>query len=103
LKEFQQFCDLKSQKILHPCQTRWLSLQAVVKRILEQWEVLKLFFTSEVNANNKNEAAEIIFNRMHDVFSKLYLQFLDFILPYLTDLNKEMQLKTPKIHILYSS
>jgi hypothetical protein len=94
LKEFQQFCDLKPQKILNPWQTRWLSLQAVVKPILEQWDALKLFFI--------NEAAEIIFNKMHDVFSKLYLQFLDFILPYMTDHNKEMQLKTPKIHILYS-
>lgn len=35
LKEFQLFLDLKPHKILHPSQTRWLSLIAVVERILE--------------------------------------------------------------------
>ncbi|KAL0811980.1 hypothetical protein ABMA28_009378 [Loxostege sticticalis] len=44
LKEFQQFLTLKPHKILHPCQTRWLSLRSAVVRILEQYEALKLLF-----------------------------------------------------------
>ncbi|CAH1099852.1 unnamed protein product [Psylliodes chrysocephalus] len=45
-KEFQDFCNTEPHKILRPAQTRWLSLLQVVRRILEQWEPLKLFFTS---------------------------------------------------------
>jgi hypothetical protein len=101
-KEFQNFCDTKPHKLLHPCQTRWLSLVAVVKRILEQWNALKLFFTSEVNEDNKLESAVAIYNKMQNVFSKLYLLFLDYILPYITDLNREMQSEKPKIYTLYS-
>lgn len=44
LKAFQEFCDAKIHKMLRPAQTRWLSLLAVVERILEQWEALKLYF-----------------------------------------------------------
>lgn len=41
-KEFQQFLHLKPHKLLHPAQTRWLSLHSVVKRILSQYPSLKL-------------------------------------------------------------
>ncbi|XP_026736365.1 uncharacterized protein LOC113499954 [Trichoplusia ni] len=35
-KNFQIFCNLKVHKLLHPSPTRWLSVHAAVKRILEQ-------------------------------------------------------------------
>lgn len=47
LKECQIFVHLEPHKMLKLSQTRWLSLQTVVNRILEQWSALKLFFTSE--------------------------------------------------------
>jgi len=34
LKQFQRFMNIKSHKMLHPSQTRWLSLGAVVSRLL---------------------------------------------------------------------
>ena len=43
-QEFQDFCNAETHKILRPYQTRWLSLLSVVKRIIEQWQPLKLFF-----------------------------------------------------------
>lgn len=46
LQQFQTFLNLEIHKILHPSQTRWLSLNEVVKRIIEQWDSLKLYFTS---------------------------------------------------------
>jgi hypothetical protein len=100
-KEFQIFCNVKPHKLLHPSQTRWLSLIAVVSRVLEQWNALQLFFTAEIAAN-RHESVQLIFNKLQNVFNKFYLQFLDFILPYLTDLNKEMQAEKPKIYLLYS-
>ncbi|XP_030756273.1 uncharacterized protein LOC115888841 [Sitophilus oryzae] len=102
-KEFQVFCNNKPHKMLQPSQTRWLSLVAVVKRVLEQWDALKLFFQNEVIEDPRNELAKLINEKMQNIFCKLYLQFLDFILPYATDLNKEMQSEKPKICKLYCS
>ncbi|XP_008189191.1 uncharacterized protein LOC103311373 [Acyrthosiphon pisum] len=45
LKEFQDFCTVEPHHLLRPCQTRWLSLEMVVCRILEQWQPLKMYFT----------------------------------------------------------
>lgn len=45
--EFKKCCSIKVHKILHPLQTRWLSLLEVINRILEQWEALRLFFTDK--------------------------------------------------------
>jgi hypothetical protein len=33
-ENFQNFCNIKIHKILHPSQTRWLSVLSVVSRIL---------------------------------------------------------------------
>lgn len=38
--EFQKFFEVKVHKLLHPSQTRWLSLRAVVSRLLEQWDLI---------------------------------------------------------------
>ncbi|XP_036329830.1 uncharacterized protein LOC118741972 [Rhagoletis pomonella] len=51
-KEFQDFCEVKPHKILGISLTRWLALEAVISRIIEQWEALQLYFLScclEVN------------------------------------------------------
>lgn len=44
LKEFQHFTNTKIHKILHPAQTKWLSLETVVSRILEQYNALIFIF-----------------------------------------------------------
>lgn len=44
---FQEFCEAKPHKILHACQTRWLSLHQAVTRVLEQWQPLSLYFESK--------------------------------------------------------
>lgn len=43
LREFQEFVNAEPHKLLRPSQTRWLSLNAVVNRIMEQWNALVLF------------------------------------------------------------
>lgn len=60
LKEFQEFLSLKPHKILHPCQTRWLSLRCAVMRILEQYEALKLFFIDAAFSDRLNSANSIL-------------------------------------------
>jgi hypothetical protein len=58
--------------LLHPSQTGWLSLIAVVSRVLEQWNALQLFFTAEIAAN-RHESVELIFNKLQNVLNKFYL------------------------------
>lgn len=40
LEDFQKFLDISPHKMLAPGQTRWLSLEACVARLLEQWDAL---------------------------------------------------------------
>lgn len=88
--EFQEYYKLKPLKMLHPSQTRWLSLVAVVERILDQWAALRLFFTNTW-FNEKLVSAELIYNSLNDPFIKLYFNFLSWILPKFTEFNKFFQ------------
>jgi len=60
----------------------------------------KLFFLNKINSS-KNDQAQQIYKQMNNVFNYLFLLFLKMILPYFTDLNKDMQSERPKIHELY--
>ncbi|XP_023221188.1 uncharacterized protein LOC111622947, partial [Centruroides sculpturatus] len=100
--QFQQFCNIKTHKILHPSQTRWLSVHGVVIRILEQYAALKLYFTDAVNSNDVL-AANNILQKLNDPVSKLFLEFLDYVLPLFNILNIEMQSESPKLHVLYDN
>lgn len=107
LKQFQLFMDLKPKKILHPSQTRWLSLEAVVNRILEQWEALRLYF-NDAYLDQKLLSTEQIYNSLNDKFIKLYFLFLSWILPKFNEFNKYFQTQKvvindlhDKIRILY--
>lgn len=101
LKEFQQFLDLKPHKILHPAQTRWLSLRAAVCRILEQYAALKLYFTEAALTDHLN--ADSILFRLNNPYNKLYLEFLEFSLELFNNMNKLMQSERPQIHKLHNN
>lgn len=98
--EFQRFVKVKPHKLLYASQTRWLSLLSVIKRVLEQYYALKLYFQSQYLVDMV-QGSEIIFNRLSEPINKCYLLFLEFVLPNLVDLNLEFQSESPKIHILY--
>jgi len=109
LMQFQKFLDLKPHKILHPSQTRWLSLEAVSKRIIEQWDALRLYFT-DTYLEQKLHTTEFIFNSLNDPFMKLHFYFLSWILPKFTELNKYFQTERvvitdihEKIRLLYTT
>lgn len=100
--EFQTFCDVKVHKLLHPSQTRWLSVHSAINRILEQFEPLKLFFIDAVTSNDVL-AAENILEKLQDPETRLFLEFLDFVLPLFNGLNREMQSESPKIHVIFKN
>ncbi|KAL5241694.1 hypothetical protein ACI65C_009104 [Semiaphis heraclei] len=73
--QFQTFLNLDPHKILHPSQTRWLSLTAVVDRVIEQWDALRLYFldtvlvqrllTALININPMNGQYQITDNELY--------------------------------------
>jgi hypothetical protein len=73
--QFQKFVEVDEHKLLHPSATRWLSLEAVVNRILEQWPALTLYF-NEKWLDQKLIATEQIYKCLNDPFMKLYFLFL---------------------------
>jgi hypothetical protein len=100
LKEFQCFTEVKPHKILQNSQTRWLSLLAVVKRVIEQYNALKLFFQSEYLVD-RIQVSETIHNRLSDPIILCYLEFLEYVLPFVVDINLEFQSQEPKVHLLH--
>lgn len=101
-REFQNFVDIKPHKILHPCQVRWLSMVEVVNRLLEQYNALQLYFRQEYFENKTNQVLTIIHSSLENVITKLYLEFLKYVLCLFTDINKEFQSEHPKIYVLYA-
>ncbi|XP_012536395.2 uncharacterized protein LOC105836713 isoform X1 [Monomorium pharaonis] len=89
-QEFQQFCNIEIHKLLHPSQTRWLSLLAVVNRIIEQWPALILFF-NEKWLQEKLISAEQVFKALNNPFIQLYYYFLQWILPKIIYMNELFQ------------
>lgn len=98
-KEFQTFLEIKPHKLLQPSQTRWLALHDCNTRILEQLKALKLYFQAEHLIDNK---ASDLYLRVSNTTFELFLNFLDFVLPILTSLNKLFQHEKPQIYHLYS-
>ncbi|KAJ3646043.1 hypothetical protein Zmor_023654 [Zophobas morio] len=104
LKECQEFVNLKPHKLLKLCQVRWLSMQDVVNRILQQWPALILFFTNETNDNGKgniNNPGAILEAKQNPIF-KLYFSFLSYVLDIINKINIEFQSEAPRIHLLHS-
>lgn len=99
LNECQIFCQLKPKKLLHPAQTRWLSLQAAVDRVIENWEPLILFFTNE-NFNQNLHSSHNILESLKNPIYKLYFYFLSYILDIINKLNIEFQSEKNKLHLL---
>ncbi|XP_075543858.1 zinc finger BED domain-containing protein 5-like [Dermacentor variabilis] len=99
-QEFQKLAEVKPHELLHPSQTRWLSLQVVVTRLLEQMPALILFF-KKAATDDRLLAAEAILEKLTDPSTKLYLEFLEYVLPFFTNLNKEMQSEETRIHLLH--
>lgn len=69
---------------LYPAQTRWLLLNLVVKRILEQWDYLKM-------VKRQLCSAEQVETCIQDPIINLIFQFLSWLLPILSDLNMYFQ------------
>ena len=96
-EQFQAFVESKPHKLLKACQTRLLSLEACVNRLIEQYEALLSYFRS-------TEDRQAVVRRVRAVFekplTKAYLLFFSSPLPIINNFNKLMQRESPLVHIL---
>jgi hypothetical protein len=99
--KLQALLNLPEHRILKLHKCRWLSLEAVVNRTLEQFDLLVHFFHTE-KADVKNEKARRIYDHLKNPYTRLYLEFLSFVLKLVTKRNREFQSESPKIYRLHS-
>ena len=100
-KQFQSFTNTEPHKILKPSQTRWLSMEQCVRRLLEQWPALELYFQKSAE-KDRLVTSQNIYAALTNPIIKLYFQFLSFVLPKFANFNKLFQSQTPNIHFLTS-
>ena len=102
-EEFKSFCEFVSvsyKQILSHVETRWLSLLRVVSRVLELWPALVSYFTSHPEAEKRGHVKSIKERLCDEV--KLYLLFLNFLLPTLNAFNVAFQATSyTTIHLLH--
>lgn len=84
-------------KIVHACQTRWLSIESAVTRIYDQWSELKTHF-SLARMQDKCYTAELLYSMYADNCNLAFFPFLNqFLLTYkkLTNYLKVILLTLP--------
>ena len=97
--DFQHFVDVEPHRLLHPSQTRWLSLHQCVARMVEQWPALRSFFAS---TDERLVVVQRTLERLDNPTLKLYFLFLDEVLPLFNCFNQLFQSERPLLHVLHS-
>jgi len=82
-KNFQIVFELEPHKLLAPSQTRWLSLESCVHRMLDQFDALKHYFLV-VATEDPTCSKERISSSLNNMFTEAYLEFLTIELTLLT-------------------
>ena len=70
----QEFVDVEPHKMLCPCQTRWLSIQCSVARVIEQWDALVSYFQIVSQTDNLLVSAKIL-NHLEAIYALLKFCF----------------------------
>ncbi|XP_005996930.1 uncharacterized protein LOC102351322 [Latimeria chalumnae] len=107
------FCDTEVRKVLKHVVTRWLSLGKLVTRILKQWDALKSYFLSNFDLEDDNTSGskkkkskvgdkeQRLVERFKDPLTKMYLMFIQAVIPIYDGFNTLLQSEEPLIHKLY--
>ncbi|XP_055527613.1 uncharacterized protein LOC129720192 [Wyeomyia smithii] len=81
---------------------RFLSRGQVVKAVLSRYEPLQIYFGLASNVDNLSNASKI-HKTLADPVTEIYLLFLDFILPFVDNMNKLFQSEKPEIISLHAT
>uniref|UniRef100_H3AMP9 HAT C-terminal dimerisation domain-containing protein n=1 Tax=Latimeria chalumnae TaxID=7897 RepID=H3AMP9_LATCH len=98
LKQFQEFCNVESRKILKHVSTRWLSLGKTFDRLLQQWPALKSYFSSK---SQKEERVRMLKKSLSSPQCHLYCSFLQSVIPIFDKFNLLMQAEVPMVHAIH--
>ena len=101
LHEFQEFTGTKQLKIIKHCKTRWLSLEKVVQRTLQQWPALNAYF-DKLSEHDHSARVLRIQRHFRSHLTKLVLFFLEFSLDSMCKFNSAFQLTLPMLPFLKS-
>ena len=72
-------------------------MKLCVKRILEQYTALKLYFT-EVALDDPLHTSDAILSSLHNKFTEAYLEFMDFNLGRFVTFNLLFQSEMPQLY-----
>jgi hypothetical protein len=103
----EELLEVTGEFFLRPVSSRWLSLEPVCRRLLEQFEVLKKYFivTLPAASNSKSVCSGDRYKRIRvalsDDSTKVYLNFVAFAAANLMPFLKLFQRSEPLIHVLY--
>ena len=114
LVEYCTFCDIDYREIVKHVNTRWLSLERAVCRVLQQYDPLKSYFLSEgvllqiVQLHGHTiflpDECNVRFQRLHNLFvlpmTEVYLLFYQSALQTFFKFNKFLQREDPLIPII---
>ena len=90
------FVLVDEHKILRPGQTRWLSLENCIARLLEQLDALKLYFTALV-LDEPTTAHIQLLKSLKDPFTKPFFEFMIYTLGRFNELLAHFQSETPML------
>ncbi|EZA62768.1 uncharacterized protein LOC105274686 [Ooceraea biroi] len=98
-QEFTECFQQSNHKILKLTETRWLSRQSCISRLLQYWDTIKHFLT-ETLINEKSTSGEYLLSIMQNVDTKAYFLFLNYILNFFNTFNAYFQVEETRIHLL---
>ncbi|KAI5702152.1 hypothetical protein M8J76_017078 [Diaphorina citri] len=89
-KEIQKMLKIKTHNLLKLSRTRWLSMNDVIERVVEQWDALLSYFCLSAIEDKEHKALPIKC-ALEDKKTKAYFLFLNFFLPTIAKLNVDYQ------------
>lgn len=110
-REICELTDVTAHYVLKHCQTRWLSLDKVLVRIIEQYANLKEYFLNKLptlpafkgkNGINQTERYQRIKSVLKSQTTLAYMSFIVHVCKDFKEFVIPLQSNEPKIHVLYT-
>ena len=98
-EKFQKLVECEQHVFLRLGQTRWLTMQYAVDRVLEQYDALSDYFKT-VCKEDPTVTHDVILTALEDPITRIYLEFLSYALKMFNDFNTNFQSEVPLLHCL---
>lgn len=93
------FQDEMKLAILSPGQTRWLTREASIKRVISEYDALVAYFKN-LMLTDKCNTNRFILQSLEDPITMIYFHFLAYALGLFNTVNRIFQSETPLLHTL---